>query len=158
MGANKTSSAFVRRLAMAVVAAITALDMPARAEPPSGARHPAHAAKATKLTAAQLLKAGSQSARDDLYCAGVINAKLAQSEADEAVLPKDVAQRTLQLNMALSLAVSGTGKLIDEGVAKASETGPYADAQAARAERDLAAGKPRISVAACEKRSKPPRP
>lgn len=100
---------------------------------------------------AEPLTIGSQDAKDDLYCAGVIFAS--NPESIDAVIPVEAARIMQAQNLAVTLSLAGTGKLIDQGVALAPQTGAVADAWADKAAEDFDARKPRISLEACTKRA-----
>lgn len=96
------------------------------------------------------LDAGSQEARDDLYCSGLIY-------AEHLAKPGESAEQTQkQLNAILSLAAAGTGKLKAEGVATDATTAAIADAHTDKAGADYAAKTPRISLDACMARAAAP--
>lgn len=94
-----------------------------------------------------LLALGSQDARDDLYCSGLIfavhrtNGELMSSQAD--------ANR----DQVIKLAEAGVAKLIAEGVATSDQTGKIADAHTDKADADFDAGSPRIAIDDCRKRA-----
>jgi hypothetical protein len=91
---------------------------------------------------ADLLNAGSQDARDDLYCSGLIY-------AEHLAKPGGAEQTQKQLNAILSLAQAGTGKLKAEGAATDATTAAIADAHTDKAAADYAARTPRIALDAC---------
>jgi hypothetical protein len=97
------------------------------------------------------LSAGSQSAKDDLYCAGVILA--AHPQPLESVVPVESAIIMRAENRALALSIAGTGKLIDEKITTAPQAGVFADAHAEVAVKDSIARKTRIPLEDCEKRA-----
>lgn len=104
------------------------------------------------------LDIGSQDAKDDLYCAGVIYA--AYPTPDSALNPTD--QAVLEKNQMLgeALAFAGIGKLIDQKVAHATHSAFISNAYADKAEADIQAKKERISLEKCMARAKalPPPP
>ncbi|HEX5008696.1 MAG TPA: hypothetical protein VFV70_16400 [Hyphomonadaceae bacterium] len=98
------------------------------------------------------LAVGSQDAKDDLYCAGIIYAANpsppgALNPTDEAILRKAQA-------LGIVLGESGINKLVIQKAAHATHGALIADAYALQAARDLAAGKPRISLDDCYARAK----
>lgn len=99
----------------------------------------------------QPLTIGSQDAKDDLYCAGIIDA--ANPEAVESVVPVEAARILQAQNASLVLRIAGNGKLIDQKVAQPAQTGAVAGAWADEAEKDWKAKKPRIKLDACMKRA-----
>lgn len=90
---------------------------------------------------------GSGEAKDDLYCGGAIYAAHRASSD-----PADTKEKRRVL-MVPALASAGADKLIKEGVASRETTAQFADAHTDRAMKDYAAGKLRISLAACEARA-----
>jgi hypothetical protein len=98
------------------------------------------------------LAVGSQDAKDDLYCAGVIFASNpsppnALNPIDEAILRKAQA-------LGIVLAESGINKLVAEKAVHAIHGGMISDAYVAQAMKDLAADKPRISLDDCNARAR----
>jgi hypothetical protein len=98
------------------------------------------------------LAVGSQDAKDDLYCAGIIFA--ANPSPPSALNPTDEA--ILRKAQALGIAVgeSGINKLVVEKAAHATHGALIADAYAVLAANDLDAGKARISLDDCNARAK----
>ncbi len=95
------------------------------------------------------LSAGSQDAKDDLYCSGVVFAEH-QTKPEEALTPEAQERR----DAVIRLAEAGVAKLKAElGYADAT-TADIADAHAAAAARDYDAGSLRISFADCMARWK----
>jgi hypothetical protein len=98
------------------------------------------------------LAVGSQEAKDDLYCAGIIFAEnpsppSALNPTDEAVLRKAQA-------LGIVLAESGINRLVTEKAAHATHGALISDAYATLAAGDLKAKKPRISLDDCYARAK----
>lgn len=98
------------------------------------------------------LAVGSQEAKDDLYCAGIIFAEnpsppSALNPTDEAVLRKAQA-------LGIVLAESGINRLVAEKAAHATHGALISDAYAMLAAGDLKAKKPRISLDDCYARAK----
>ncbi len=104
------------------------------------------------------LAVGSQDAKDDLYCAGIVfienpSPPGALNPTDEAVLRKAQA-------LGIALAESGINKLVAEKAVHATHSSMVADAYTDQAERDLMAKAPRIKPDACYARANalPPPP
>ena len=131
--------------------AATAETTPAPAAAPEAAATPTAAPEPQPAPVADPLNAGSQSAKDDLYCAGVLLA--AHPQPLESVVPVESAIIMRAENRALALSISGTGKLIDEKITTAPQAGTFADVHAEVAVKDFTAKKMRISVEDCEKRA-----
>ena len=98
------------------------------------------------------LAVGSQDAKDDLYCAGVIYA--ANPSPPSALNPTDEAVLRKAQALGIILGESGINKLVIQKAAHATHGALIADAYAIQAARDLAAGKPRISLDDCNARAK----
>jgi hypothetical protein len=94
------------------------------------------------------MEVGSQEAKDDLYCSGVVFA-VHQSSKDDIASPEADKRRTA----VIALAVAGTGKLKAEGVATDLTTGSIADAHSEKALADVNAGVPRIAFDTCMARA-----
>jgi len=111
--------------------------------PPGGAPAPMLSAPAIDYTTL-----GSQSARDDLYCAGTLNAEFnvvfKTGTPDAAAAMLDDAQ---------SLKGAGLAKLKTEGASTGDDWAFFTLAYDALAEADHAAGKLRISAADCAARA-----
>lgn len=90
---------------------------------------------------------GSQDAKDDLYCGGLILASFPVPTS--AMSPTDEARLIKNQNLGVGLADSGIDKLIHEGLAHATHAGVISDAYTAAALKDLDAGQPRISLTDC---------
>lgn len=90
---------------------------------------------------------GSQDARDDLYCSGLIVSAYPQSQ--EAIVPVEQAKLDKLQALAVMVGLEGTGKLMKQGVALAPQTGAVADAWADVAYKDYVAKKPKISLDDC---------
>ncbi len=108
------------------------------------------------LAAPGSLLVGSQDAKDDLYCSGVVFA--VRSESGDPLSPEAQHRRDL----VIALAESGVKKLAAEGAAALAATGPIADAHSSLARSDHEAGMLRIPAADClaraEALSAPPAP
>jgi hypothetical protein len=90
------------------------------------------------------LTVGSETARDDLYCSGVIFA-VHRSKPEDAL--SDDAQK--RRDAVIALAEAGVAKLKTDGVATDATTASFADAHSEKAAKDFAAGKTRISFEEC---------
>jgi hypothetical protein len=95
------------------------------------------------VAVADPLDAGSQEAKDDLYCSGVVFA--VRNDGGDP-LSAEAQQRR---DLVILLAEAGVKKLVAEGVATLATTAPIADAHAAVARADHEAGTLRIPVEAC---------
>lgn len=90
---------------------------------------------------------GSQAARDDLYCAGMLEAHFS------TILEKDgVTKAGVNLEHSRMLAGAGVEKLRAEGFAGDIDWVAYANAHDELALADYAAGTPRLALATCEAR------
>lgn len=96
------------------------------------------------------LSIGSQDARDDLYCGGVILA--AFPVPTSAMSPTDEARLIKNQNLGVSLADTGIDKLIAQGVAHATHAGVISDAYTTLAAADLEADTLRIPMDQCIRR------
>jgi hypothetical protein len=97
------------------------------------------------------LLVGSETARDDLYCSGVIFA-VHQSKPED-VLSEDAQKRR---DAVIALAEAGAAKLKTDGVATDATSASFADAHSEKAAKDFAAGKTRISFEECMGRASIP--
>lgn len=98
------------------------------------------------------LAVGSQDAKDDLYCAGVIFAE--NPSPPNALNPTDEAVLRKAQMLGIALAESGINKLVIEKAAHATHGALISDAYASQAAKDMKAGKPRISLDDCNARAK----
>jgi hypothetical protein len=96
------------------------------------------------------LSIGSQDAKDDLYCGGLILA--AYPVPTSAMSPTDEARLIKNQNLGVSLADTGIDKLIAEGIAHATHAGAISEAYTTIAAADLEANTPRISMEECIRR------
>jgi hypothetical protein len=96
------------------------------------------------------LSIGSQDAKDDLYCGGLILA--AYPVPTSAMSPTDEARLIKNQNLGVSLADTGIDKLIAEGMAHATHAGAISEAYTTIAAADLEANTPRISMEECIRR------
>jgi hypothetical protein len=98
------------------------------------------------------LAVGSQDAKDDLYCAGVIFAE--NPSPPNALNPTDEAVLRKAQMLGIALAESGVNKLVVQKAAHATHSALISDAYAIQAARDREAGKTRISLDDCTARAK----
>lgn len=92
---------------------------------------------------------GSQAAKDDLYCAGILRAHF------NPVLKADGVNAASEiLELSRSLAGSGITRLRSEGLAADLEWVYFDNAHGDKAEADYAASTPRISAADCTTRGR----
>jgi hypothetical protein len=92
---------------------------------------------------------GSQAAKDDLYCGGILRAHFSPVLKSGGV---DKAGEILELSRLL--AGAGVEKLRADGLALGIDWVSFDNAHDAKASADYAAGAPRLSIAACEARGK----
>ena len=128
----------------------TAADRAATADEPQKTQ--AQAPTTPPPPPADPLAVGSQDAKDDLYCSGIIfvsnpSPPSALNPVDEAVLRK---AQVLGIN----LAESGINKLVVQKAVHATHGALVADAYTEAAATDLRAKKPRISLEDCYARSR----
>lgn len=98
------------------------------------------------------LAVGSQDAKDDLYCAGLIFAE--NPSPDGALNPTDEAVLRKAQALGIILAESGINKIVEQKAAHATHGALIADAYTDQAAKDLAAKKPRIKLEQCYERAK----
>jgi hypothetical protein len=103
---------------------------------------------------AQLLEVGSQDAKDDLYCSGIVFAAQLESTSTDVL----AAQKRIEAYGAL--AEGGRTKLVAEGVVNPSNAILVGNAWSAKAKADFKAKAARIGLAACMTRAgaTPPTP
>ena len=110
------------------------------------------AAPATLPTAlSNPLEIGSQGAKDDLYCSGVIFDRYGPTS--DALSPTEEAIRMRNESMGMIIAQHGADKLMAEGVARVTQLGEISDAYGDKTAKDIRAGKPRIALETCMKRA-----
>ncbi|HVY89938.1 MAG TPA: hypothetical protein VG942_13795 [Hyphomonadaceae bacterium] len=109
---------------------------------PAALKAPTTGASAPKDEVPDFTLSGSQAARDDLYCAGVLNADF--SAVDQ---PPEQMEKELDLQTALDAA--GIAKLHAEGIATDNSGAMYSMAQLAKAKSDYEAKTLRIPVKDC---------
>jgi hypothetical protein len=127
-----------------------AADKSASAEAPPAA--PAAPIEQPPPPPADPLAVGSQDAKDDLYCAGLIFA--ANPSPDGALNPTDEAVLRKAQAFGIILAESGINKIVEQKAAHATHGALIADAYTDQAAKDLAAKKPRIKLETCYDRAK----
>lgn len=93
------------------------------------------------------LNLGSQAAKDDMYCAGVISAEF---DARPGQHPDEMSK---QLAAQIALDDAGTAKLVAEGASTQDESAGFTLAYAAKAKADRSAGTLRIPFATCMTRA-----
>jgi hypothetical protein len=98
------------------------------------------------------LAVGSQDARDDLYCAGVIFAE--NPSPPNALNPTDEAVLRKAQMLGIALAESGINKLVVEKAAHATHGALISDSYATQAAKDMKAGNLRISLDDCTARAR----
>jgi hypothetical protein len=101
-----------------------------------------------ELTGVDYFANGSQAAKDDLYCSGVLSAEFSVRINDSH---PDLASIILRDHRALDEA--GIAKLIAEGITTQEASAGYSLAYGDKAETDYKAGALRIPVAACTARA-----
>ena len=129
---------------------------------PSGVRlsdHPTPSSPTPQLPPVELststpvdpLAVGSDTAKDDLYCSGVIFA-VHRSKPEHDLSEEAQARR----NAVIALAEAGVTRLKIDGAATDATTASLADAHSEKAARDFEAGKTRISFEECMARAETP--
>lgn len=104
--------------------------------------------KIYELSGIDYFAKGSQAAKDDMYCSGVLSAEFAVRINDSH---PDLASILLRDHQALDRA--GIDKLVAEGVTTEQASAGYSLAYGDKAEADYAANTLRIPVAACTARA-----
>jgi hypothetical protein len=144
---------FMRRIAISVALALllAACGQPTASAVAAPAPEPQGAPVAPPPPPADPLAAGSQDAKDDLYCSALIYAENpsppnALNPIDEAILRKAQA-------LGFIIGESGINRLVAEKAAHATHGALIADAYAEQVAKDLAAKKPRLSLEACNARA-----
>lgn len=92
---------------------------------------------------------GSQAAKDDLYCAGILRAHF-----DPTLKSGNIDQSRAMLEYSRMLAGAGVEKLRAEGFAQDIAWVDFDTAHDAKARADYAANTPRVPAVACEARGK----
>lgn len=101
-----------------------------------------------QITGVDYYNIGSQAAKDDLYCGGVLSAEF---EAIIATAHPDKSSMVLRDSQALD--ESGIARLKAEGAIDGEAWAGFTLAYEDKAKTDIAAGAPRISVADCTARA-----
>lgn len=131
---------------------LPALDLSTTTVPPLDLSAPAPAGTSGPIYdypgAPDYLNVGSQPAKDDMYCAGVLNAEF---HAVTATAHPDVMSMLLRDHQALDAA--GIAKLVAEGAATEANAAGFTLAYGDKAEADYAAKSLRIPVATCSARA-----
>jgi hypothetical protein len=122
----------------------------AMAEPAPPAATPAIPPGAPPLPA-DLLDIGSQEAREALYCSALIYQE--NPDLSDALAPVDEALLRKAQTLGFVIGEYGINKLVAEKAAHARHARAISDAYAAQVEKDSKAGKPRMSLADCNKRA-----
>jgi hypothetical protein len=145
---------------LAIAASIAAL-LAACGQPPAGnsasADQPDQKAQQAQAPAippppADPLAVGTQDAKDDLYCAGIIF--IENPSPPDALNPVDEAVLRKAQVLGINLGESGINKLVVQKAAHATHGALIADAYTMQAAEDLKARKPRISLDDCYARSR----
>ena len=97
------------------------------------------------------LDIGSQDAKDDLYCSGVIFNRYAPTS--DALSPTEEAIRMRNQGVGMIIAQHGADMLMAEGVARVTQLGEIADAYGEKTAKDIRAGNTRIGLESCIKRA-----
>lgn len=127
-----------------------AVAAPAEAVPPAPATTYALPPGAPPLPA-DLLAVGSQEARDDLYCSALIYQ--ANPDLSDALAPVDEALLRKAQALGFIIGEAGINLMVTEQAAHATHARALSDAYAAQVDKDVAAGKPRISLEECNRRA-----
>ncbi len=98
-----------------------------------------------------LLAAGSQQGRDDLYCSALIYN--ANPDVSDALAPVDEALLRKAQMMGFVIGEQGINRLMEEKAAHATHARAIAEAYAAQVEKDLKTNAPRIALDECMRRA-----
>lgn len=120
---------------------------PAAAGPSPDAPPVAEAPTVPPPPPADPLAVGSQDAKDDLYCSGLILA--ANPTPDSALSPSEQAEIIRIQNSGIDLGDAGMNKLINQKVAHATHAGFISQAYIDKADSDLTAKTVRIPMENC---------
>lgn len=118
--------------------------------PPAAATDP-QAATSVPPPPADPLAVGSQDAKDDLYCSALIYAE--NPDVSDALAPVDEALLRKAQALGFVIGEAGINKLVEQKAVHATHARIVADAYAAQVEKDMKAKKPRLTLAACNKRA-----
>jgi len=99
-----------------------------------------------------LMGAGSQQARDELYCSALIYAE--NPDLSDALAPVDEAQLRKRQALGFIIGESGINRMVTEKAIHATQARAIADAYATQVDKDLKAKAPRISLDACNTRAR----
>ncbi|MDP3738408.1 MAG: hypothetical protein Q8R02_13520 [Hyphomonadaceae bacterium] len=140
--------------AIGFAALLTACGQPAADRAASAAQpdQTAQQAPAIPPPPADPLAIGTQDAKDDLYCAGIIF--IENPSPPDALNPVDEAVLRKAQVLGINLGESGINKLVTQKAAHATYGALIADAYTTQAAADLKAKKPRISLEDCYARSR----
>jgi hypothetical protein len=98
-----------------------------------------------------LMAAGSQQARDELYCSSLIYAE--NPDLSDALAPVDEAQLRKRQALGFIIGESGINRMVAEKAIHATHARAIANAYATQVDKDLKANAPRISIDECNKRA-----
>lgn len=101
---------------------------------------------------ADLLAAGSPQARDELYCSALIYAE--NPDVSDALAPVDEAQLRKRQALGFIIGEAGINRMVGEKAIHATHARAIADAYAAKVDKDLRAGAPRITLEDCNTRAR----
>jgi hypothetical protein len=99
-----------------------------------------------------LMAAGSQQARDELYCSALIYAE--NPDLSDALAPVDEAQLRKRQALGFIIGESGINRMVTEKAIHATHARAIADAYAAQVDKDLKANAPRIALEECNTRAR----
>jgi hypothetical protein len=98
-----------------------------------------------------LMAAGSQQARDELYCSSLIYAE--NPDLSDALAPVDEAQLRKRQALGFIIGEAGINRMVTEKAIHATHARAIANAYATQVDKDLKAKAPRISLDECNKRA-----
>lgn len=101
---------------------------------------------------ADLLAAGSQQARDELYCSSLIYAE--NPDLSDALAPVDEAQLRKRQALGFIIGEAGINRMVTEKAIHATQARTIADAYATQVDKDLKANLPRITLDDCNTRAR----
>lgn len=99
-----------------------------------------------------LMAAGSQQARDELYCSSLIYAE--NPDLSDALAPVDEAQLRKRQALGFIIGEAGINRMVTEKAIHATHARAIADAYATQVDKDLKANAPRISLDECNARAR----
>lgn len=100
---------------------------------------------------ADLLAAGSQAARDNLYCSALIYD--ANPDVSDALAPVDEALLRKAQALGFIIGEAGINMLVEEKAAHATHARAISDAYTVQVQTDVKAGTPRIALDECNRRA-----